>query len=330
MSDPSTNHNRPPRIRFDDQVAVVTGAGSGLGRAHALLLASRGAKVLVNDIGTRLGDDGHRIRTADDVAEEIRESGGVAVPEYSSVATQAGGRQLIEAAVAEFGRIDILVNNAGNIELRSFLKLDLRDIDRILDVHLRGAFNVTHPCYQQMVRQQYGRIVFTVSGVGFWGNGGVSAYAAAKGGVFGLLQVLKLEGARHNIKVNAIAPMASTPLTVDAGMPDYLQVSPDEVAPELCSPVVAYLASRECPYSGETWSAGSGAVSRIFVARSDGYFKHPVHQGPLTTEDVADNTDAIRNQSGFRTLESWPEEFRLLARQLRGMATAMTDGDGTK
>lgn len=309
-------------VRFDGQVAVVTGAGSGLGRAYALLLAERGAEVVVNDVGERPGADGRMTASADLVAQEIRALGGAAVADRSSVATREGGASLAQTAMDAFGRVDVLVNNAGNIELTSFLKLDLGEIDRILDVHLRGAFYATHPCYRQMVEQQYGRIVFTTSGVGLLGNGGVSTYGAAKGGVFGLVQVLKLEGARHGIKVNAIAPMASTKLTTDVGMPQYRQVETEEVEPGLVAPVVAYLAGRDCPFTGETWSAGSGSVSRLFLGRTSGYFKHPVAQGPLTVEDVAAHVNAIRDETGYSTPEDWPAEWAEVVALLRSRSDA--------
>lgn len=305
-------------FQYEGQVAIVTGAGSGLGRAYAKLLAARGARVVVNDIGTRKLADGSSASSAELTAQEIRDQGGEAIADTSSVATREGGQAIADLAMAQYGRIDILVNNAGNISLVSFNKLDLADADPIFDVHTRGAFYVTQPCYRQMVKQQYGRIIFTTSGVALFGNGGIAPYAAAKGGVFGLLQVLKLEGARHGIKVNAVAPMAATPLTEDAEMPQYHQVSEEMSVPELVAPVVGYFASRECAYTGETWSAGSGSVARLFVGRSPGLFKHPVTQGQLTVEDVADNTERIRSEKNYTTPESWPDEWALVVDLLTG------------
>jgi len=309
-------------FRFDDEVAIVTGAGNGLGRAYALLLASLGAKVVVNDIGERPGADGSMASSADLVVKEITDLGGTAIAHRGSIATREGGADLAQAALDTYGRIDVLVNNAGNIALTSFLKLDLDSIDSILDVHLRGAFYVTHPCYQQMVKQQYGRIVMTTSGVGLLGNGGVSTYGAAKGGVFGLLQVLKLEGAKHGIKVNAVAPMASTKLTDDVGMPQYRQLAEPEVAPELVAPVVAYFAARDCPFTGEVWSAGSGSVARLFIARTAGFFKHPTLDGPLTVGDVIANVDRIRDEEGYSTPQDWPAEWAQVAELVTGATTA--------
>ncbi|MBP7597155.1 MAG: SDR family NAD(P)-dependent oxidoreductase [Pseudoxanthomonas sp.] len=305
-------------FQYEGQVAIVTGAGSGLGRAYAKLLAARGARVVVNDIGMRKLADGSFASSAELTAQEIRDQGGQAIADTSSVATREGGQAIADLAMAQYGRIDILVNNAGNISLVSFNKLDLADADPIFDVHTRGAFYVTQPCYRQMVKQQYGRIIFTTSGVALFGNGGITPYAAAKGGVFGLLQVLKLEGAKHGIKVNAVAPMAATPLTEDAEMPQYHQVGEEMSVPELVAPVVGYFASRECAYTGETWSAGSGSVARLFVGRSPGLFKHPVTQGQLTIEDVADNTERIRSEKNYTTPESWPDEWALVVDLLTG------------
>lgn len=300
------------------QVAVVTGGGSGLGRSHALLLASRGAHVVVNDLGAAVDGSGQSAGRADEVVAEIVRRGGVAVAEHSSVATREGGEHLAKLALEEFGRIDIVVNNAGNIEMSSFAKLDLETIDKVLDVHLRGAFYVTQPCYREMVRQEYGRIIFTVSGVGLFGNGGVSTYGAAKGGVFGLMQVLRLEGQRHNIKVNAIAPMATTRMSIDLELPQYDQVEEEEITSDLVSPVVGYFSSPECEVNGEVWSVGAGSVAKLFIGRSPGYFKHPRLEGPLTVEDIASNVDAIQDLEGFVVPTSWPDEWALVVERLRG------------
>jgi NAD(P)-dependent dehydrogenase (short-subunit alcohol dehydrogenase family) len=299
-------------LRYEGQVAIVTGAGSGLGRAYAKLLAARGARVVVNDVGMLKQADGSSISSAERTAQEIRDQGGEAIADTSSVATRVGGQAIADLAMSQYGRIDILVNNAGNISRTSFNKLDLAAAEPIFDVHVWGAFYVTQPCYQQMVKQQYGRIIFTTSGVALLGNGGIAPYAAAKGGVFGLMQVLKLEGVKHGIKVNAVAPMATTQLTEDVGMPQYHQVSEEMVVPELVAPVVGYFASRECGYTGETWSAGSGSVARLFVGRSPGFFKHPISQGRLTLEDVAGNIERIRSEENYTTPESWPDEWAIL------------------
>lgn len=305
-------------ICYEGQVAIVTGAGSGLGRAYAKLLAARGARVVVNDVGILKRADGTSISSAERTAQEIRDQGGEAIASTSSVATRDGGQSIADLAMSQYGRIDILVNNAGNISKTSFNKLDLASAEPIFNVHVWGAFYVTQPCYRQMVKQQYGRIIFTTSGVALLGNGGISPYAAAKGGVFGLMQVLKLEGIKHGIKVNAVAPMASTQLTEDVEMPQYHEVSEEMVGPELVAPVVGYFASRECAHTGETWSVGSGSVARLFVGRTPGFFKHPISQGPLTVEDVAGNVERIRSEENYTTPESWPDEWALLVDLLTG------------
>lgn len=305
-------------LRYDGQVAIVTGAGSGLGRAYAILLAARGARVVVNDFGIVKQADGTSISSAELTAQEIRDQGGEAIANTASVATRDGGQSIADLAMSQYGRIDILVNNAGNISRTSFNKLDLAAAEPIFDVHVWGAFYVTQPCYRQMVKQQYGRIIFTTSGVALLGNGGIAPYAAAKGGVFGLMQVLKLEGVKHGIKVNAVAPMATTQLTEDVGMPQYHEVSEEMVVPELVAPVVGYFASPECAHTGETWSAGSGSVARLFVGRSPGFFKHPISQGRLTIEDVAGNVERIRSEENYTTPESWPDEWALLVDLLTG------------
>jgi NAD(P)-dependent dehydrogenase (short-subunit alcohol dehydrogenase family) len=299
-------------IDLSDRVAIVTGGGSGLGRSHAIALAERGAKVVVNDLGATVSGSGSDPGPANAVAEEITARGGIAVPEYSSVATPGGGEAIVSRALDAFGQIDILVNNAGNIELSSFAKLDVREIHRILDVHLGGAFYVTQPAYRAMLRRRRGSIIFTVSGVASFGNLGASVYGAAKGGILGLVSVLKLEAARHGIKVNAIAPMAQTRMAADVQLSEYTHVSERSVSPDLVAPAVVYFASDECELTGEVWSVGSGTVARVFAGRSRGWFKHPDRDGGLTAEDIAANLDRIRDVASFTTPESWTAEWELV------------------
>jgi NAD(P)-dependent dehydrogenase (short-subunit alcohol dehydrogenase family) len=305
-------------IDLTDRVAVVTGAGAGFGRSHALALAARGAKVVVNDVGAALDGSGASSDRADSVVEEIRRAGGTAIPEYSSVATPDGGEAIVARALAEFGRVDILVNNAGNIQIASFAKLDVRRIGEILDVHLGGAFYVTQPAYRAMLSQgDGGRIIFTVSSVPTMGNFGASVYGAAKGGIMGLISVLKLEAGRRGIKVNAIAPLGQTRMSAGVELPELEEFSTQAQSPDLVSPVVVYLASDECEFTGETWSVGNGAVARMFAGRCDGYFKHPDHEGPLTPEDVRDHVDEIRDLSGYEIPGSVTDEFRIILERYR-------------
>ena len=231
-------------VDFKDRVAVVTGAGGGLGRQHALLLAERGAAVVVNDLGGSVDGTGHGSAAADGVVEEIRAKGGAAVAEYSSVATADGGEAIVGRAREEFGRIDIVVNNAGILRDKAFHNMDVDQITAVLDVHLRGAFHVTRAAWPHMREQGYGRVVMTSSASGIIGNFGQSNYGAAKMGIVGLVNVLKLEGAKYNIKVNAIAPIAVTRMTEE--LLGAFGITADQFGPELVSPAVAYLASEEC------------------------------------------------------------------------------------
>ncbi len=304
-------------IDLSGRVAIVTGAGAGLGRSHAIALAGRGATVVVNDLGAAVDGSGSDLTAAVATAEEIVSLGGIAVAEGSSVATPEGGKAIVQRALDEFGQVDILVNNAGNIALSSFAKLDVGSIDRILDVHLGGAFYVTQPAYRAMLPRKSGSIIFTVSGVASFGNLGASTYGAGKGGVLGLLSVLKLEAARHGIRVNAVAPMAQTRLAADVELDEYTRISERAVSPDLVAPVVVYFASDECQLTGEVWSVGSGTVARLFAARANGYFKHPDDEGDLTAEDVAAHLDEIRNLEGFVIPESWPAEWEMVLDHFR-------------
>ena len=299
-------------IDLEGRVAIVTGAGSGLGRSHALALAQKGAKVLVNDLGAAVDGRGSDAGPATAVAAEITGQGGVAVAEHSSVATPEGGMAIVRRALDEWGQVDIVVNNAGNIELSSFAKLDVRAIAKILDVHLGGAFYVTQPAYRAMLSRKTGSIIFTVSGVATFGNLGASTYGAAKGGILGLVSVLKLEAARHGIRVNAIAPMAQTRMAEGAQLSQYSYVGERAVDPDLVSPVVVYFSSDRCSLTGEVWSVGSGTVARLFPGRTIGLFKHPDADGDLTPEDVAESVEKIRDTAGFNIPESWPAEWEIV------------------
>ncbi len=298
-------------IDFQDRVAVVTGAGGGLGRAYALLLASRGASVVVNDLGGSLHGDGSDTGAADAVVEEITETGGVAVADYSSVADPEGGAAIVAHAVDAFGRVDILISNAGILRDRTLLNMDVDDLRSVLSVHLDGAFYVTKPAFRVMKDQQYGRIILTSSGSGIFGNFGQTNYAAAKAGLVGLMNALKLEGAKYNVLVNAVAPIAQTRMTEEI-----LGEMADKFDPESVAPAVAYLASEENQRTGELWSVGGGSVSRVFTGLCEGYFKHPVREGPLTVEDVAGHIDEVRIEDGYIVPFSSRDEFAKLGPRL--------------
>ena len=293
-------------VGFDGRVAVVTGAGGGLGREHALLLASRGARVVVNDVGSSPAgvgaDEGPAARTA----QEIVGLGGEAVHDTNSVATPEGGEAVIATAVAAFGRVDVVVNNAGILRDKAFHNLTPELLDPVLDVHLKGAFWVTRPAWVRMREQGYGRVVCTTSSSGILGNFGQSNYGAAKTGVIGLVRVLAAEGARHDIRVNAVAPLARTRLTEDL-----LGPLAERLSPALVSPVVAWLCSEECPVTGEVFEVGGGRVSRFFTGLTHGWF-----DPDLTIESVRDHLDAIRAEDGYTTPASLGEELAELFARL--------------
>jgi len=308
-------------LRFDGKIAIVTGAGAGLGRSHALLLASRGATVVVNDVGGSVDGVGQDVGPAAAVAAEIRANGGTAVADTHSVATQEGGAALVQTALDAYGRVDILVNNAGILRNAPFAELTAQAFEAVLDVHLRGAFFVTQPAWRAMRDQGSGRIVNTTSTAGLLGNAGYSNYAAGKGGVYGLTRVLSLEGAPCGIKVNAIAPTAATRMLTE-GM-NNAAPAPNEVAneamlaamqsivaafdPDLVAPVVAYLAHDECAATGEVFSVGGGQVSRLFLARSAGYYSRE-----LSPELVRDHIDQIRDTTAYTIPADTSEETALL------------------
>jgi len=243
-----------PDMRFDGRVAIITGAGGGLGRSHALELARRGAMVLVNDLSA-----------AQQVVDEITAFGGQAAANQDSVATASGGQAIVQAALDAFGRVDVLVNNAGILRDKAFHKMDETMIDAVIDVHLKGAFYVTQPAFRLMREQGYGRIISTSSASGLFGNFGQANYGAAKAGLAGLTRVLALEGAGHGIMANAIAPIAATQMT--EGILGDLAV---KVSPGSVSPLVAYLAHAECSVSGNVYSVAGGRIARIFVAETHG------------------------------------------------------------
>ncbi len=254
-------------IRFDDRVAVVTGAGGGLGRTYALELAKKGAKVVVNDLGGSpdgLGEGS--ARPADEVVDEIIAAGGEAVASYDSVSTPEGGQAIIDKAIEAFGRIDVLINNAGILRDRSLVKQDAESWSAVMDVHLNGAFNVTQPAFLKMKEQGYGRIVMTTSAAGLYGNFGQTNYSAAKLGLVGFMNTIKIEGRKYDIKVNTVAPLAASRLT-ESVFPEPML---EKVKPEFVSPLVLYLTSERCPVSGHVYNAGAGYFSRAAVLTGPG------------------------------------------------------------
>ncbi|OBK22116.1 short-chain dehydrogenase [Mycobacterium asiaticum] len=274
-------------LRYDNRVAVVTGAGRGLGRAYALMLAARGAKVVVNDTGGTLTGDDPNVAAAQEVAAEITAAGGEAVACAESVSTAAGGQAVIGSALDHFGRIDILIHNAGTVRRGSLKEMSYEDFDAVLDVHLRGAFHVVRPAFPVMCDAGYGRIVLTSSIGGLYGNHGVANYAAAKAGLVGLSNVVALEGAAEGVLCNVIVPSAVT------RMADGLDISAyPPMGTELVAPVVGFLAHESCPINGEMLIAIAGRVARAVVAETPG-----VQRLSWTVEDVAEQLYAIRDLS---------------------------------
>jgi NAD(P)-dependent dehydrogenase (short-subunit alcohol dehydrogenase family) len=274
-----------PELRFDDRVAVITGAGRGLGRAYAELLASLGAKVVVNDVGGTIRGDAVERDVAGDVADAIVAAGGTAVGSSESVATAAGGQAIIDAALDAYGRIDILIHNAGNVRYGSLTELSYEDFDAVLDVHLRGAFHVTRAAFPQMAKAGYGRVVLTSSIGGIYGNRACANYAVAKSGVIGLSNVVALEGAEVGVKSNVIVPSALTRMAEGLDTSTY----PD-MRPELVAPAVAYLAHESCAVTGELLVAIAGRIARAYIAETPG-----VYQPSWTVDQVGDRIEEIRN-----------------------------------
>jgi NAD(P)-dependent dehydrogenase (short-subunit alcohol dehydrogenase family) len=288
---------------FEGRVAVVTGAGRGIGRAYALLLASRGARVVVNDLGGSIQGLGADAGVASQVATEIAAAGGSAIADENDVAAPSGAQALIDAAVDNFGRLDILVNNAGIMQWAGLPDVDQENLERHLAVHVLGSFNTTRAAWPNMVERGYGRIVMTTSS-GIFGLPKNLSYAAAKGGIIGLTRSIATMSEAHGIKVNLIAPAAMTRMAGPAADADDA-TSP--MAPGQVAPLVAFLAHEACPVNGEMYAAGAGRFARIFIASTPGYIA-----AEPTIEDVAEHWDEINDEEGYVVpldLPDWSTSF---------------------
>jgi NAD(P)-dependent dehydrogenase (short-subunit alcohol dehydrogenase family) len=275
-------------IRFDGQVAIVTGAGGGLGREHALALAARGAKVVINDLGGARDGSGGSATAAEAVVAEIEAAGGEAMANAASVTDFAAVQAMVDAAMEKWGRVDLLVNNAGVLRDKSFAKMEIEDFRFVVDVHLMGAVNCTKAVWEIMRGQNYGRIVMTTSSSGLYGNFGQSNYGAAKMALVGLMQTLAIEGGKNDIRVNCLAPTAHTRMTEDLGAALPLEA----LAPELVTPGLLYLLSRDAP-SRCILAAGAGGFERAYVTLTEG-----VHiMGEDAPEQVAAQFDAISDRA---------------------------------
>jgi len=286
MSDP---------IRFDGQVVIVTGAGGGLGRSHALEFARRGAKVVVNDLGGSVDGSGGSSAAAETVVAEIKAAGGDALADGASVTDDAGVRRMIETTMQRWGRIDALVANAGILRDKSFAKMDLADFELVLDVHLMGAVKPIKAVWEIMRAQNYGRIVVTTSSTGLYGNFGQANYGAAKLSLIGLMNTLKLEGGKNDIRVNAVSPVAATRMT-DTLMPPELLA---KFAPEHVTPGVVHLASREAP-NGAILAAGAGVFALARMYETEGAYLGT----NVSAEAVRDRWSQISDASGAEAYES--------------------------
>lgn len=289
-------------IRFDDRVAVVTGAGGGLGKAYALLLASRGAKVVINDLGGTFDGSGSDTTPAQQVVDEIKAAGGDALASYDSVAEWESAQKIIKTAVDNYGRIDILVNNAGILRDKSLLKMELEDYRKIISVHLDGTFFCTKAAFAQMKAQTYGRIVSTASAAGLYGNFGQVNYGAAKMGIAGMMNCVAQEGNRYNIKANTIVPTAGTRLTFTVMPEDVI----GKVKPEYVAPIVAWLCSENCTETARMFSAGGGYFSRAAIVEGPGVVFDSNKE--ITVEMVVEKLDQIMNLEGGREYASAMEQ----------------------
>ena len=299
-------------VRFDGRVAIVTGAGGGLGRSHALLLASRGAKVVVNDLGgSRDGTGAPSSEMANKVVEEIKQAGGEAVADAHGVDTVEGGEAIVKTALDAYGTVDIVIANAGILRDRAFHNITEEDWDKIFAVHVKGSFDVIQPAFRIMRQNSYGRIIVTTSNAGLYGNFGQANYSSAKTAVLGFASTLELEGAKYNIKANVIAPVAASRLTEDVMPPAVLE----KLKPELVSPMVAYLCSEECAVSGQIFTAGGGYFGRAAIVEGKGAILPNA-----SLEDIRDNFAKISDLSGA---EEFANAFDEVSKRLQP-ATAVS------
>jgi len=312
-------------IRFDQRVAIVTGAGGGLGRTYAIELAARGAAVIVNDLGGSFDGQGSSSSMADQIVTEITAAGGRAVASYDSVATSAGGEAIVQTALAAFGRVDVLVSNAGTLRNAPIDELSDATLDAMIDVHLKGGFNVSRPALRQMKQQGYGRIVLASSAAGVFGNQEQAAYGAAKAGLIGLMNILSLEGAAFGVKANALLPTAMSRMS--AGMSEKAlqefgalygalgEQLGNTADPSFVMPLVVYLCSEACDSTHSIYSASLGRFARVFLNVGAGWVGP--RAVPPSVEDLAAHWGQVCEKQGAEEVGSLLGEFELIARQLR-------------
>jgi len=297
-------------IRFDGKVAIVTGAGGGLGRQHALELARRGAKVVVNDLGGSMDGTGGNSAAAEAVVAEIKAAGGEAIANGASVTDDAGVANLVQQTMDAFGRIDILIANAGILRDKSFSKMELSDFEAVMQVHVWGTFKPIKAVWEIMKTQNYGRIVVTTSSSGMYGNFGQANYGAAKMAVLGLMNTLKIEGQKNNIRVNAISPVAATRMTEGLMPPEVLE----KLKPEYVTPGVVYLVSEDAP-TGAILTAGAGAFALSRIFETEGVY---LGEGGLSVEEVAANWEKISDTDGQKAYFAGGEQGQKFFRKMAG------------
>jgi NAD(P)-dependent dehydrogenase (short-subunit alcohol dehydrogenase family) len=287
-------------IRFDERVVIVTGAGNGLGRSHALEFARRGARVVVNDLGAARDGSGASSDAANAVVRQIIEEGGEAIANGANVADYGQVESMVQTAVDRWGRVDVLVNNAGILRDKTFAKMDLADFQLVLDVHLKGSVNCTKAVWEPMRERQYGRIVMTSSSSGLYGNFGQTNYGAAKMALVGFMNSLAPEGEKYGIRVNSLAPIAATRMTQDLMTEAVLAL----LEPEAVTPAVIFLASEDAP-SRQILAAGAGVFACVLLQETEGVF---LPQDRRDAEHVADVWDQISNPAGARVLQAGGEQ----------------------
>jgi len=295
-------------VNFENRTVIVTGAGNGLGKAYALELGSRGAKVVVNDLGGSVDGSGSASSPADDVVNEIIKNGGEAIANYDSVATKEGGESIVQSALDNFGTVDAVINNAGILRDKSFANMSEDELSLILDVHLKGTF-FSQPAFKVMKENNYGRIVNVASPSGLFGNFGQSNYGAAKMGIVGLTNVLSIEGAKYNIKVNVIAPTAYTRMT-EALLPEDVGKL---FSAELVTPMVVYLASEACEPTHEIFGVAAGRFARIGIITHNGYVNTSA-----TAEDISENIEEIRTIKDGTYPLSNEDELMIIQKAIQG------------
>ena len=297
-------------IRFDGKVAIVTGAGGGLGRQHALELARRGAKVVVNDLGGSVDGSGGSSAAADAVVAEIKAFGGEAIANGSSVTDDAGVANMVKQAMDDWGRIDILVANAGILRDKSFSKMEMSDFEAVMNVHVMGTVKPAKAVWEIMKAQNYGRILVTTSSTGLYGNFGQANYGAAKLALIGFMNTMKLEGQKNNIHVNAISPVAATRMTENLMPAEVLE----KLKPEYVTPAVVYLVSEEAP-TGVILTAGAGAFAQARIYETEGVY---LGEGGLSVEEVRDNFARITDPAGQKAYVNGGEQSGKFFRKMQG------------